>query len=88
MAEIDTSENTICPPTELFVDWGGLEFGHPERKIRLATSFSGIGAIEHAFQRLGLNFEIVFAGDIDDKCKKSYFANYHISEERWHSTNR
>lgn len=56
-----------------------------KRKIRLATSFSGIGAIEHAFQRLGLNFEIVFAGDIDDKCKKSYFANYHITEERWHS---
>ena len=26
----------------------------PERVVRLATSFSGIGAIEYAFKRLGL----------------------------------
>ena len=49
--------------------------------IRLATVFSGIGAIEHAFQRLKLKHKIVFAGDIDDKCKKGYFANYDIAEE-------
>ncbi len=85
MANNQNTINTLFPLTELFIDWRDLEFSHPERKIRLATSFSGIGAIEHAFQRLGLNFEIVFAGDIDDKCKKSYFANYHISEEQWHS---
>lgn len=85
MADNQNTINTLFPLTELFIDWRDLEFSHPERKIRLATSFSGIGAIEHAFQRLGLNFEIVFAGDIDDKCKKSYFANYHISEEQWHS---
>lgn len=71
--------------SEIIVDWRDLAFSHPERSIRLATSFSGIGAIEHAFQRLGLNFEIVFAGDIDEKCKKSYFANYYIAEEQWHS---
>lgn len=85
MANTNTFANSLFLPTELFIDWRDLEFSHPERKIRLATSFSGIGAIEHAFQRLGLNFDIVFAGDIDDKCKKSYFANYHISEEQWHS---
>lgn len=78
-------ENNLFASTESFVDWRDLEFSHPERKIRLATSCSGIGAIEHAFQRLGLNCEIVFAGDIDDKCKKSYFANYDITEEQWHS---
>ena len=33
------------------------------RKIRLATVFSGIGAIEWAFKRLGINHEIVFACD-------------------------
>ena len=36
--------------------------------IKLATAFSGIGAIEQAFKRLNLNHEIVFAcdnGDID-----------------------
>lgn len=64
--------------------WTEKAFSHPERTIRLATSFSGIGAIEHAFKRLGLNCEIVFAGDIDPKCKQSYFANYDIREEQWH----
>ena len=65
--------------------WKELDFSHPERTIRLATAFSGIGAIEHAFQRLGLKHQIIFAGDIDDKCKQSYFANYDISEDRWFS---
>ena len=62
-----------------------LNFSHPERTIRLATSFSGIGAIEYAFKRLGLKSEIVFAGDIDANCKKAYFANYPIKEEQWHT---
>ena len=64
-------------------DWISKPFSHPERKIRLATAFSGIGAIEHAFQRLGLSTKIVFAGDIDVNCKKMYFANYVINEEDW-----
>lgn len=63
--------------------WKDLEFSHPERVVRLATAFSGIGAIEHAFQRLGLKHQIIFAGDVDERCKKSYFANYDISEENW-----
>ena len=67
------------------LDWRTIPFSHPERTIRLGTSFSGIGAIEHAFQRLGLKTEILFAGDIDEDCKKSYFANYSISEDRWHT---
>lgn len=66
-------------------DWRKMEFSHPERTIRLATSFSGIGAIEHSFHRLGLKCEIQFAGDIDANCKKAYFANYPITEERWHT---
>ena len=67
------------------VDWRTKAFSHPERTIRLATSFSGIGAIEQALKRLGLNTDIQFAGDIDPDCKKSYFANYDISEENWHT---
>lgn len=82
-------ESCIAAEPTLFYNdptiWTERRFSHPERKIRLATSFSGIGAIEHAFQRLGLNTDIVFAGDIDDKCKKSYFANYDIDEGRWHT---
>lgn len=66
-------------------DWRTLEFSHPERTIRLGTSFSGIGAIEQAFKRLGLNCQIQFAGDIDENCKKAYFANYPITEDRWHT---
>ena len=66
-------------------DWRQKEFSHPERTIRLGTSFSGIGAIEHALHRLGLNTQIQFAGDIDPDCKKAYFANYDIDESRWHT---
>ena len=66
-------------------DWRTHEFSHPERTIRVGTLFSGIGAFEHALQRLGLKHKIVFAGDIDDRCKKAYFANYDISEDDWFS---
>jgi DNA (cytosine-5)-methyltransferase 1 len=65
--------------------WVHREFQYPNRTIRIATSFSGIGAIEYAFKRLGLNSKIVFAGDIDANCKKTYFANYDIKEEQWHT---
>ena len=35
----------------------------PRRRIRLGTLFSGIGAIEQSFLKLGINHEIVFACD-------------------------
>ena len=81
----ESLSDRIVVPTELSdgTNWKDLEFSHPERIVRIGTVFSGIGAIEHAFQRLNLRHKIVFAGDIDDKCKKSYFANYEISEENW-----
>ena len=66
-------------------DWQSAAFSHPERVVRLATSFSGIGAIEQAFRKLGIKHEIQFAGDIDADCKTSYFANYDITEDRWHT---
>lgn len=65
------------------VSWKEKKFSHPERVVRIATMFSGIGAIEHAFQRLKLKHKIVFAGDIDEKCRQSYFANYNIKPENW-----
>lgn len=64
--------------------WTDRPFSFPKRKVRLATTFSGIGAIEYAFKRLGLNHEILFAGDINENCKKSYFANYKITDNQWH----
>jgi DNA (cytosine-5)-methyltransferase 1 len=76
----NTAENIDFKGTS----WVDREFAYPDRTIRLATSFSGIGAIEYAMHRLGLKSKIVFAGDIDANCKKSYFANYDITEEQWH----
>ena len=70
-------------PLSQGVPWKDLSFSHPERVVRLGTLFSGIGAIEHAFQRLGLKHKIMFAGDIEPNCKKSYFANYEIEEKDW-----
>jgi len=70
-------------PISQGTNWRDLEFSHPERTIRIGTMFSGIGAIEHALDRLKLKHKIVFAGDIDANCKKSYFANYEIAEEDW-----
>ncbi|WP_341755019.1 DNA cytosine methyltransferase [Candidatus Tisiphia endosymbiont of Ptychoptera albimana] len=55
------------------------------KKINIATVFSGIGAIEHALQRLQIDHHIVFACDIDKYCKQTYFANYKINENQWYN---
>lgn len=52
-------------------------------KLKVATVFSGIGAIEHALKRMNISTEIVFACDTDKYCKESYFANYEIAEDKW-----
>jgi len=53
------------------------------KPIRVATIFSGIGSVEHAFGRLNIPHEITFACDNDRFAKESYFANYDMSEDRW-----
>lgn len=63
--------------------WVNYQMSCPDRRLRLATVFSGIGAIEHAFNRLNLETELTFACDIDPFVRKSYFANYPMTEERW-----
>jgi len=65
--------------------WTEKQFSNPNATLRIATLFSGIGAIEYAFKRLNINTEIVFASDIDRFVKESYFANYDIDESRWYS---
>ena len=65
-------------------NWLTRPLAFPGRTIRLATSFSGFGAIEHAFHRLGLNAQLQFAGDIDPDCKRAYLANYPLDETHWH----
>lgn len=66
------------------VKWTDKEFSNPKAKIRIATMFSGIGAIEHSFSRLKIDSEIIFASDNDKYVKQSYFANYNICEDRWY----
>lgn len=53
------------------------------QKVKLATAFSGIGAIEHAFKRLNIPHEIIFACDINKFVKESYLANYEIKQDNW-----
>jgi DNA (cytosine-5)-methyltransferase 1 len=65
-------------------NWTEKEFENPQNTTRIATLFSGIGAIEYAFKRCHLKKEIVFACDNDKFVKESYFANYDIDEERWY----
>lgn len=66
-------------------NWQESSLRNPDATIRLGTSFSGIGAVEHALKRLNIKTDIKFAGDIDEDCKKSYFANYDVKEEQWHT---
>lgn len=82
---MDLTQNTTNNIDFEHPNWKEKSFSHPERTIRIGTSFSGIGAIEYAFKRLGLKTDILFAGDIEPNCKKAYFANYNITEDRWHN---
>ncbi|MEL7597190.1 MAG: hypothetical protein AAGU01_03200, partial [Clostridiaceae bacterium] len=52
--------------------------------LKLATVFSGIGAIEHALERMGIKYEIAFAcdnGDVDILSKKITSDLFKINEE-------
>lgn len=53
--------------------------------LKVGTLFSGIGAFEHALDRLQIDHKIIFACDIDPYVKKSYFANYKIDEKNWYN---
>ena len=64
-------------------DWREKSFAYPNKKIKLATAFSGIGSIEHALIRLGLNHEIVFACDNDAFVEESYKKNYQVDSKAW-----
>ena len=57
--------------------------------IKLATVFSGIGAIEHALQRMQLDHEIVFAcdnGDVEILTKESFSSSSNFSRNTCAST--
>lgn len=64
-------------------DWLNKSFLFPNKTVRLATVFSGIGAIEQAFKHLNLKHKIIFANDIYKFVKQSYLANYDLDEKDW-----
>ena len=64
--------------------WSDKKFKSPNKTIKIATMFSGIGAIEFAFRRLKLKTEIIFASDNDKFVKESYYANYNIHDNSWY----
>jgi len=66
------------------INWAEKKLSNPKAAIRLATMFSGIGAVEFALKRLKLKTKIIFASDNDKFVKESYFANYKIKEENWY----
>lgn len=90
MKKYSTSLEAPILSSNTEIDWDGQSwkdrvFSHPERTVRIATAFSGIGSPEMALQQLGVKHEIVFACDIDKPATKSYMANYPISEDRWYN---
>lgn len=64
--------------------WQKRKPTNPKATVVIGTLFSGIGAIEHAFVRLGIKHKLAFAGDIDPFVKKSYLANHPLDETDWH----
>jgi DNA (cytosine-5)-methyltransferase 1 len=66
------------------INWKEKKLLYPNRTIRLATMFSGIGAVEFALRRLQLKSNIIFASDNDKFVKQSYFENYKINDENWY----
>lgn len=65
--EINIVETTKGQFDTKGICWTDRKFSHPERTIRIATSFSGISAPDMALKRLGLKPQIVFASDIGER---------------------
>ena len=90
MKKYSTSLEAPILSSNTEIDWEGQSwkdrvFSHPERTVRIATAFSGIGSPEMALQQLGVKHEIVFACDIDKPATKSYLANYPITKDKWYN---
>jgi DNA (cytosine-5)-methyltransferase 1 len=73
---------------ELCVNDSLIDITHTDadaHRLKVGTLFSGIGAFEHALQRLNIEHDIVFACDCDEYVKTSYFGNYNIKEDQWYN---
>jgi DNA (cytosine-5)-methyltransferase 1 len=82
---LGSKAETVTSQSKPIPNWVSRKPSNPKATVVVGTLFSGIGAIEHALQRLGIKHEIAFAGDIDPHVKRSYFANHPIDGEKtWH----
>jgi DNA (cytosine-5)-methyltransferase 1 len=46
------------------------------KKIKVGSDFSGVGAFDQALKRLGVNYETVFACDMDKYARDTFIQNY------------
>jgi DNA (cytosine-5)-methyltransferase 1 len=46
------------------------------KKIKVGSDFSGVGAFDQALKRLGINYETVFACDMDKYARQTFIHNY------------
>ena len=65
-------------------NWKTKKLSSPNATIKIGSLFSGIGAFEQALKILKLKTKIIFACDNDPFAKKSFLANYKISEKNWY----
>jgi DNA (cytosine-5)-methyltransferase 1 len=47
-----------------------------EKKIKVGSDFSGVGAFNQALQRLGIHYQEVFACDMDKYARQTFIHNY------------
>lgn len=47
-----------------------------QNKIKIGSDFSGVGAFDQALKRLGLDYETIFACDMDKYARKTFIHNY------------
>ena len=83
-SNVDTFLSPVTTKKKQKNNWVTKKLLYPNRRINLATMFSGIGAVEFALKRLKLQTNIIFAADNDKFVKESYFANYKIDEDSWY----
>lgn len=55
------------------------------KKLKVGSDFSGVGAFNQALNRLGINYEEVFACDMDKFARETFIHNY--GEPKYYPTN-
>lgn len=47
-----------------------------KKLIKIGSQFSGVGAFEQSLQRLGINYENIYAADLDKYARQTYLLNF------------